>query len=87
LDLQEESIDIVIQPEPKKGRIAGSSPVSIRGPLAGPEVKKIPLKEAGQLAGEIAMPYVFLSARVMGYVWNLMENDKDEQSPCLAQDK
>ncbi|MEE8423249.1 MAG: AsmA family protein [Thermodesulfobacteriota bacterium] len=86
VNLRDETIDIVIQPKPKKKRLGGSSPVAIQGPLSSPSARKLPLKEAAKLSGEILLPYVFLSARALGYVWYLMKDDKDEQSPCFSQD-
>jgi hypothetical protein len=83
VNLREESIDIVIQPRPKKGQIGGSSPVTIKGPLSRPSVTKLPYIEAARLTGEILLPYVFLPARALGYTWYLMNDDRDEESPCL----
>ncbi len=83
LDLQEESIDIAIHPKPKKRMVGGSSPVTIIGPLNSPSAKKLPFIEASRLYGEIFMPYVFLPARALGYMWFMMKDDKDEHSPCL----
>jgi hypothetical protein len=83
VNLREESIDIVIQPKPKKGQIGGSSPVTIKGPLSRPSVTKLPYIEAARLTGEILLPYVFLPARALGYTWYLMNDDRDEESPCL----
>jgi len=83
VNLREETVDLVIQPKPKKGRLGGSSPVTIQGPLTKPSAKKMPLREAVQLYGKIFMPYAFLPARAIGYVGYLMRNDKDEESPCL----
>jgi hypothetical protein len=87
VNLREETIDIVIQPYPKKGHLGGSSPVHINGPLVKPHIVKIPLRAAVRLTGEVLMPYVFLPARATGHVWSLMKNDKDEESPCFTQDK
>ncbi|UCE71318.1 MAG: AsmA-like C-terminal region-containing protein, partial [Nitrospiraceae bacterium] len=83
VNLREESIDLVIQPKPKKGLLGGSSPVTINGPLSSPSTRKLPFIEATRLYGEIFMPYAFLPARLIGYVWFLMGDDKDEASPCL----
>lgn len=83
IDLTSETVDFVVQPKPKKGLPGISSTVRIYGPLTNPTVRKIPFKEAARLYGEIFMPYVFLPARALGYLWYLMKNDKDEQSPCL----
>ncbi len=86
VDLHEETMDLVIQPKPKKGRLGGSSAVSLAGPLNEPSASKVPFREAARLYGEIAMPFAFLPARAIGYVWYLMKNDKDESSPCLTQE-
>jgi hypothetical protein len=86
VNLREETVDFVIQPKPKKGQLGGSSAVTIKGPLSRPSVSKLPFKEAARLYGEIFTPYVFLPARALGYVWYLMQSDKDEESPCFSQD-
>ena len=83
VNLISETMDLVIQPKPKKGLPGLSSAMRIQGPLADPQVRKLPFREAARLSGEIFMPYVFLPARGLGYLWYLMKNDKDEQSPCL----
>ncbi len=83
VNLPEETIDLVIQPKPKDARVGGSSAITLKGPLRNPSLRKLPFVEAARLFGEITMPYVFLPARAVGYVWYLMKNDKDENSPCL----
>jgi uncharacterized protein involved in outer membrane biogenesis len=83
VNLKEETLKLVIQPKPKRGQLGGSSPVTIKGPLNNPSAKKLPLKEAARLSGEILMPFVFLPVRALGYVGSTMKDDKDEQSPCL----
>jgi uncharacterized protein involved in outer membrane biogenesis len=84
IDLRDEKIDLVIQPKPKKGQLGGSSAVTIKGKINDPDVRKLAFKEAARLYGEIFMPYAFLPARALGYLWYLMKNDKDESSPCLT---
>jgi uncharacterized protein involved in outer membrane biogenesis len=84
LDLRKEELDLVIQPKPKKSQLGGSSAVTIKGRLDDPKASKLPFKEAARLYGEIFMPYAFLPARALGYLWYLMKNDKDELSPCLT---
>jgi len=46
--------------------------------------KKVPLTEAATLAGQIFVPFVALPARALGYLWSLIRNDKDENSPCIS---
>jgi hypothetical protein len=83
IDLDSEKLDIVLQPKPKKGLPGMSSAVRIEGSISKPSVRKMPFREAARLYGEIFAPYVFLPARGLGYLWYLMKNDKDEDSPCL----
>jgi hypothetical protein len=84
VDLVSERLDMVLQPKPKKGLRGTRSAITIQGPLASPSIRKLPFREAARLYGEIFMPYVFLPARGLGYLWYLMKNDKDEESPCLS---
>lgn len=83
VNLSSETIDLVIQPKPKKSLPGTRSAVRIFGPLAKPKVRKVPFREAARLFGEIFLPHVFLPARALGYLWYLMKKDKDEQSPCF----
>lgn len=85
INLGSETLDIVLQPNPKKGIPELSSAIYINGPIANPSIRIIPFKEAARLAGEILMPYVFLPARALGYLWYLLKDDEDEQSPCLIE--
>ena len=83
IDLHTETMKMVLQPKPKKELRGMTSAVTIKGPIADPKVRKLPFQEAAKLYGEIFMPVVFLPLRGLGYLWYLMKNDKDEQSPCL----
>lgn len=83
IDLKTETLDMVIQPKPKKGLPGMNSAIRIHGPLTKPSVRKMPFKEAARLYGEIFAPYIFLPARGLGYLWYLMKKDKGEPSPCL----
>ncbi len=83
VDLRTETIDLVLNPKPKKQPLGITSSVRVRGPLANPSIRKIPLEEAARIAGEILAPYYFLPARGLGYLWYLIRDDKDERSPCL----
>ena len=83
IDLHTETMKMVLQPKPKKGLRGMTSAVTIKGPIADPKVRKLPFREAAKLYGEIFMPYIFLPLRGLGYLWHLMKNDKDEESPCL----
>jgi AsmA family len=83
VDLGAETLDIVIQPGKKGIVVGGSSPMRIYGSLTNPKVKKIPLIEAARLIGEILMPYYFLPARALGFIWSLIKEDSQGPSPCM----
>jgi hypothetical protein len=83
IDLHAETMELVLQPKPKKGLRGTTSPVHIKGPIADPKVRKLPFREAAKLYGEIMMPVVFLPARALGYLWYLIRKDMEGESPCL----
>jgi len=83
VNLGAESIDIVIKPEAKRRLFKGSSAIRIQGPLNNPAVKKVPAKEAVILAGQLAAPLIALPGRALGYIFSLMRDDTDAESPCL----
>jgi hypothetical protein len=83
MDLHTQTIDVVLQPKPKNGIWGTTSPVTIKGPMVDPYVRKLPFREAAKLLGEVTMPTVFLPARGLGYLWSLMKKDDAEESPCL----
>jgi hypothetical protein len=82
IDFISETIDMVLKPKPKNQIIGYGSPLWIEGPLNRPVMKKIPFMEAARLSGDILMPHVFLSARALGFLWNLFRNNIDTSSPC-----
>ena len=85
VNLASERIDLVINPTAKRRLLFKSgSPLRIHGKLANPSIKKVPAKEAAILAGQIFAPFVALPARGLGFLWSLIRNDKDENSPCLT---
>ena len=84
VNLADETVDLVINPEAKRRLFRRSSPVRIKGQLGNPSVKKIPATEAATLAGQILVPFVALPARALGYLWSLVRDDKDEKSPCIG---
>jgi hypothetical protein len=83
VNLDAESIDIVINPEAKRRLFKSSSAIRIQGPLNKPSVNKVPAKEAAILAGQLAVPLIALPGRALGYIFSLMRDDTDEESPCL----
>jgi uncharacterized protein involved in outer membrane biogenesis len=83
IDLHSETMEIVLQPKPKKGLRGTTSALTIKGSIVDPQVRKLPFREAAKLYGEIFMPMVFLPARGLGYLWYLIKKDQQEESPCL----
>jgi len=83
VDLGAETVDIVINPLAKRRLFKSSSTIRIQGSLGKPSVKKVPAKEAAILAGQLAAPLIALPGRALGYIFSLMRDDTDEQSPCL----
>lgn len=82
VNLAEETIEFVVYPEAKKRLYKKSTALMISGPLSKPSVVKLPSAEAAQLYGEIFMPYVFVPARALGYLWYLVKKDQ-EGTPCM----
>jgi uncharacterized protein involved in outer membrane biogenesis len=83
VDLDAQTLEVVLQPEAKRRLFTRASPVKIWGDLADPRVLKIPTEEAAMLAGQILVPYVALPARLVGYLWSMIKGDKDGASPCV----
>jgi hypothetical protein len=84
IDLKDESIELVINPESKKSLIRRRSAVHLSGALSNPSVSTLPLSEAAELYGTIVLPFVFLPARALGYLWSLLANDQDG-TPCVIE--
>ena len=83
LNLNKETMDLVIQPKSKKKLFDwSSSPIYISGPISNPSLRKIPYREAARLSGEIFAPYIFLPARGLGYLWYLLKKDAGKDSSC-----
>lgn len=82
INLAQESIDMVINPEKKRRVLKKGSAVQIKGPLAKPKIRTLPGTEAARLYGSIFMPYVFLPARALGTLGFLVKKDK-EATGCV----
>jgi uncharacterized protein involved in outer membrane biogenesis len=81
IDLKAETIELVINPQSKKSLFRRGSAVHLSGALSNPSVSTLPLSEAAELYGTIVLPFVFLPARALGYLWSLIANDQDG-TPC-----
>jgi hypothetical protein len=87
LNLNKETINLVLQPKSKKKLYDwSSSPIYISGPISNPSLKKIPYGEAARLSGEIFAPYIFLPARGLGYLLYLLKDDTGKDSSCTQLD-
>ena len=85
IDLNSESIDILIRPKAKRRLFKKSSPVRVKGTLRNPSTMKVPANEAAILAAQLAIPIVALPGRALGILLSLVKEDKDENSPCLEE--
>jgi uncharacterized protein involved in outer membrane biogenesis len=86
INLADETLDVVINPQRKASLFKRRSAVRIKGPLANPSAFSLPLAEAAELYGTIVLPFVFLPARALGYLFSLLTNDA-ETTPCLIEAK
>jgi hypothetical protein len=84
INLADETLDVVINPQRKASLIKRRSAVRINGSLANPSAFSLPLAEAAELYGTIVLPFVFLPARGLGYLFSLLTNDT-ESTPCLIE--
>ena len=82
INLADETLDVVINPQRKASLFKRRSAVRINGSLMNPSASTLPLAEAAELYGTIVMPFVFLPLRALGYLWSLLTKDI-EQTPCL----
>ena len=84
INLKEETLELVINPQRKKRFLQRRSAVYLKGSILDPTVTTMPLSEAAELSAAIVMPFVYLPARVLGYLWSLISNDKDA-TPCFLE--
>jgi len=84
VDLKNETVELVINPQSKKSLFRRRSAVHLSGALSNPSVSTLPLSEAAELYGTIVLPFVFLPARALGYLWSLIANDQNG-TPCVIE--
>lgn len=82
LNLSDETLDVVINPEQKGRLFKKRSAVRISGALTSPSAATIPLAEAAELYGTIVLPFVFLPLRGVEHLLSLLTNDA-EATPCM----
>ena len=81
IDLNDETFELVVNPQRKRTLFSRRSAVHLSGSLTNPSASTMPLSEAAELYGTIVMPFVFLPARALGFLWSMMTEDK-EATPC-----
>jgi uncharacterized protein involved in outer membrane biogenesis len=85
IDLRNETLDLLINPKQKKRLVLSeSSPVRIFGPLTDLSFSKMPYREAAKLYGDIIIPVIGISDRVLGYLWDAIKPAPGEESPCYV---
>jgi len=85
INLRNETLDLLINPKQKKRLVMGdSSPVRIFGPLTDLSFSKMPYREAAKLYGDIIIPVIGISDRVLGYLWDAIKPAPGEESPCYV---
>ena len=85
IDLRNETLDLLINPKQKKRLVmSDSSPVRVFGPLTNLSFSKMPYREAAKLYGDIIIPVIGISDRVLGYLWDAIKPAPGEESPCYV---
>jgi hypothetical protein len=83
LDLNAETMDILLIPKQKKRLFSSIEPVKIRGPMLDPKVEAIPVKAAIQEAGAMALlPTVVIPVRLLGKLWSLLDDGDGPGAGC-----
>jgi hypothetical protein len=83
LNLRDETVDFVLIPKKKRRFWASADPVTITGPLTDPSVKPLPTGTAAIAGAAVVAPLIVLPAVAAGYLWNLLNEADDKDSPCL----
>ena len=83
LDLEKETLDIVLLPKQKKRVFSSISPVKITGPMNNPRVDAIPARAAIQEIGTLVLlPGVAVSVKVFEKLWGLLDDGERQQDGC-----
>ncbi len=83
LDLEKETLDIVLLPKQKKRVFSQISPVKISGPMKNPRVDAIPVKAAVAEIGTMALlPGVAISVKVLEKFWGFFDKEDEFGMGC-----
>jgi hypothetical protein len=77
INLAEESIDVVVNPEKKRRLFKRGPALQIKGSLGKPTIRTLPGKDALRIYDNILMPSVFLPVRPLERLVSLIKKDKD----------
>ncbi len=85
LDLDAETMNILLIPKQKKRIFSSIEPVKIRGPIMDPRVEAIPVKAAIQEVGAMALlPTVVIPARLLGKLWSILDDGDKPGQGCAS---
>jgi uncharacterized protein involved in outer membrane biogenesis len=85
LDLEAETMDILLIPKQKKSIFSSIEPIKIRGPMMDPKVEAIPVKAAIQEVGAMALlPTVVIPVRLLGKLWSILDDDDKPGQGCAS---
>jgi uncharacterized protein involved in outer membrane biogenesis len=85
LDLNKETMDILLIPKQKRRLFSSIEPVKIRGAMMDPKVEAIPVKAAIQEAGAMALlPTVVIPVRLLGRLWSLLDDGDQPGEGCAS---
>jgi uncharacterized protein involved in outer membrane biogenesis len=86
IDLNDETINLIINATAKRRFFRRSSPARVSGPLQDPSITKVPAAEAAILAGQVLVPVVALPARALGFLWSMISRDEERGDCFIAPD-
>jgi hypothetical protein len=85
LNLQKETIDMMLKPEKKKGFYSKVSAVKIKGPLMDPDVSSVSDHAAATAIGAVALvPVVAIPAYIFDKLLKNTDADKAQEKGCAA---
>jgi uncharacterized protein involved in outer membrane biogenesis len=85
LDLETETMNILLIPKQKRRIFSSIEPVKIRGPILDPRVEAIPVKAAIQEVGSMALlPTVVIPVRLLGKLWSLLDDGDEPGEGCAS---
>ncbi len=85
LDLEAETMNILLIPKQKKRVFSSIEPVKIKGPIMDPRVEAIPVKAAIQEVGSMALlPTVVIPVRLLGKLWSLLDDGDEPGEGCAS---